>query len=117
MRLSKNNACIQIGLDEFLEFLEEDTLDDLLHTLNQLDEGVPLSQIKADFDGDLLSLEDFDDMMEDEFYALETMTEEEFLRMIESADPELLDEIMMSNEDIKVRNIVRAFSFIESQEK
>lgn len=117
MRLSKNNACIQIGLDEFLEFLEEETLDDLLHTLNQMDEGVPLSELRADFDGDILSFDDFEGMNEEEFYALETMTEEEFLQMIERADPELLDEIMMSNEDIKVRNIVRAFSFIEHQEK
>lgn len=116
MILSKNNACIQMGLDEFLEFLEEETLDDILHTLHQMDEGVSLEQLAGDFDGDILSFDELNEIS-NELYELDSMTEAEFLRILEQADPDLLDEIMMSNEDIKVRDIVRAFSFIADQVK
>jgi hypothetical protein len=123
MKLSKNNACINLSLDEFLEFLEEEALDDVLHLLNQLDQGADLHDIAGDFDGDIIHLSGdnlesiFSEMTDADFYSLDSMTEEEFLQMISDADPELLDEIMLSNEDIKVRDIVKAFSYIEDLDK
>lgn len=119
MKLYKNNACINMSLDEFLEFLEEEALDDVLHLLNKLDEE---GAMYADFDGDVAYLDGGENLesifagMSDEDFYMETMNEDVF-NMIAGASPELLDELLLSNEDIKVREIVKAFSYIEHPEK
>lgn len=119
MRIYKNNASINMSLDEFLEFLEEEALDDLLHMLEQIDEN---GSIHGDFDGDFIHLsgEDFeatlDDIfanMDDDDFIYMSEIDEEMFNALMGADAELLDELLMSNEDIKVRKIVEAFSFID----
>jgi hypothetical protein len=110
MRIYKNNASINMSLDEFLEFLEEETFDNVLSLLEELDEKGSMVQ---DLDPEMN--EYFSGMSEEDFYQIESIGEDMF-NMMAGADPDLLDDLALSNEDIKVRDIVSSFFFIEDMQ-
>lgn len=143
MKIYKNNANITLSLDEFLDLLEEDALEDVFIMLMDLDETGSINPNNLysndvtyeyyyvdseDFDELLNGLGDIDYMFDEEdMYA---MSDEE-LDMVfgvhdsyedfDEIDPDyagemgsLADELLMSNEDLRIRRIVNRFKHILS---
>jgi hypothetical protein len=80
MKIYKNNAGIILSLDEFLEFLEEDALEDLLQMLDDAaDKGAEFEDMLGDFDGDIMSITGED--LEELEHIFANMSDEDFIYM------------------------------------
>lgn len=118
MKIHKNSASVDLTLDDFLGLLEEEALDDILELLTDLDEtGVmnPSNDSKAWEEAFEEAIGNPDDY---EIYYLGELDEEDYDELFSNPDGPLLDELLLqnllfSNEDLKVRRIVDRFHHIE----
>lgn len=124
MKIVKNNASIELSLDDFLDLLEEEALDDVLSLLEDLDNHGSISNKNWEDDFEDEDLDIFDEdffknyMSDSEVYYLGAVTEEEFEELMaeyqDGDDPfeSLFDNLTLSNEDLKVKKIAQRFRHI-----
>lgn len=133
MKIYKNNSKVELELEEFYDLLEEDALDQVIYMVLDLDEtgsinkGPQLPNLLGDEDGDSitrvyysegLEMEELLSMFGDniEYIGMGTMSEEDLDEVFESSgggfinDSTLMDNLLLSNEDLRVRKIVERFS-------
>lgn len=88
MKIYKNNVCVTMDLDEFLDILESDMFDDLLTMINELDDSPSaIEEIYGDYTStndilDELTLEEIEDF----FDAMIDSIEDEYLISAHDAD-------------------------------
>jgi len=139
MKIYKNNASVNLSLDEFLKLLEEDAVEDIIDMVNDLEQTGSVSSgefdnLMGDLDGDVLymgaiNLDDYDgelDYLWDDIIDnpdnYQMISEEDFenlfgkdstLGKVFNSDQEILDNFLLSNEDLKVKRIVERFRHID----
>lgn len=131
MKIYKNDASIELSLEDFLELLEEEALDQIIDMVIDLEAS---GSINGDYDGENIiymgSIDLNDGDIEDLFDFLdsaenfEIMSEEDLDTIFGSGflpneygfldDEDMIDSLMSSNEDLKVRRIVQRFRHIDS---
>lgn len=135
MRIYKGDTGMELTVQAFLDLLEEDALDEAIDMVLELDAAA--SSFEGDFDGDIVflgeinldnydgdltnlfdhiteNIEQYDDMDELDLADLEEIFAETM--MLGSAymtDDELLDNLLLSNEDLRVKRIVERFRHID----
>jgi hypothetical protein len=134
MRIYKGDVGMELTVQSFLDLLEEDALDEAINMVLDLDAA---SSLSGDYDGDLIymgsidldgfdgDLENLFDHITDNIEQYDTMDELDLLDLQEILnsglilgnpfmdDDELLDNILLSNEDLRVKRIVQRFGHID----
>ena len=130
MKIYKGDVGCELTVQAFLDLLEEEALDELIETVLELDAAATMSDLDEDvyfmgavnldqFDGDLSNLFDH---ITDSSEHYETLSEEDFNNIFGAYsamggsftnDDEIYNNLMLSNEDLKVRRIVNRFRHIE----
>lgn len=132
MKIYKNSACVNLELDEFLDLLEEDALDDVIYLVMDLDAtgtAVDDEVMDGDFDGEFhTKIYHIDDgqigdilgFLGDnvEYYPVaDNETLDKIFGVTGSNhgfidDEFLMDNLMLSNEDLLVQRIVNRFGYL-----
>lgn len=133
MRIYKGEVGVDLTVEAFLDILEEDALDEIVDMVMDLEATGSIKEFKGDLDGDIIylgqvNLDDLDndlsalfENMESNMEFYDAFSEEEMVSMFMD-DPyaipyfdleeELMDNFLLSNEDIRVKRIVKRFSHI-----
>ena len=131
MRIYKGEVGVDLTVEAFLDILEEDVLEELIDMVLDLE---ATGSIKSDLDGDIIYLGqvDLDDIegsletlfedMENNMEFYDAYPEDELLNVFANEpydipyfdfEEELMDSLLLSNEDIQVKRIVKRFSHID----
>lgn len=133
MKIYKNNTGVEMKMEDFLNLLEEDALDEIIDMVLDLE---ATGSIKGDFDGEQLysigvmnvndlgldggQMDDLFDYIKDNPDSYEVVSEEDFANLFGGEalgslfmdDEDIIDNLMLSNEDLKVKKIVQRFNHI-----
>lgn len=130
MKIYKGDVGCELTVQAFLDLLEEEALDELIDTVLELEAAGTMGDLDGDvyfmgevsldkFDGDLGNIFDH---ITDSSEHYETLSEEDFNNIFGAYsamgssftnDDEIYNNLMLSNEDLKIRRIVNRFSHIE----
>lgn len=135
MKIYKGDAAVEITMENFLTLLEDDALDDLIDMVLDLEETGSIK--KSDLDGDIVylgtidldDLDEFDgeidglfDHITDGLENYEILSVEDFENLFGKDslfgaafddDEDILDNLLLSNEDLRIKRIVQRFRHIE----
>lgn len=135
MKIYTGDVGMELTVQSFLDLLEEDALDEAINMV--LDLEAASSSLKGDFDGDVVflgsvdlddydgdltnlfdhitgNIEQYDDMDELDLMELqEILSSGLILGNQYMDDDELLDNLLLSNEDLRVKRIVERFRHID----
>ena len=131
MKIYKNNASVELSLEDFLELLEEDALEEIIEMVIDLDEtgsikgeyGDDIQFISVENIGDIKGLFDF---IEDDISYYDTISEEDLAEIFGTgstignmfdSDNNIKDNFVLSNEDLKAKRIVERFGHIDNASK
>lgn len=139
MKIYKGDAGIEITLDAFLELLEEDAIEEIVDMVVSLEAtgsiNGDINSMYGDYDGDMiylgvLDMDEFDgdvgslfDHITNNIEHYEVISEGDLQEFLESAElleageldilEDVMDELLLSNEDLKVKRIVNRFRHID----
>ena len=129
MRIYKGDVGIELTIQAFLDLLEEDALEEAINLVLDMDAA---HSLKEDYGGDFTYIGSFeinDDTLEELFEHIienienyEDVEEVDLLSMDEAkknqtnepllSEEDLLDNLFLSNEDLRVKRIVKRFGHI-----
>ena len=134
MKIYKGDAAVELTLDNFLDLLEDDALEDVINMVLDLE---ATGSIKGkDFDGEIVylgavdmdDLDDYDDIeglfdhITDGLENYEIISVDDFENIFGADsllgaafldDEDILDNLYLSNEDLRIKRIVQRFRHIE----
>lgn len=125
MKIYKGDIGVILNVQAFLDLLEEDAVDEVIQMILDIEEQsalmgfdeaeifhVDMGEIPEDFDADKMfehffnNLESYEVYSENGYGAL--------LGDIFHTEEEVIDNLMLSNEDLRVKRIVQRFRHIDS---
>jgi hypothetical protein len=124
MRIYKGDVGYELTVQSFLDLLEEDALDELINSVLELDANASFA---GDFDGDMIhvvqvDLDEFDgdlsnlfDHITDNIEHYEVISEEDFEEVFGNpflTEEDIMDNLLFSNEDLRLKRIVDRFRHI-----
>jgi hypothetical protein len=124
MRIYKGDVGYELTVQSFLDLLEEDALDELIDSVLELDAHASL---KGDFDGDMIhvvqvDLDEFDgdlsnlfDHITDNIEHYEVISQDDFDEVFGHqflTEEDIMDNLLFSNEDLRLKRIVERFRHI-----
>jgi hypothetical protein len=130
MKIYKGDVSIDLGLKDFLELLEEDALDEIIDLVVDLEQTGSISPNNTGFEAGMYMIDvtDYDGNIEDLFdkfaqnpEAYEITSEEDLSNLfgVESmlgqsfaSDEDIMDNFLLTNEDLKVKRILKRFGHV-----
>lgn len=131
MRIYKGDVGFELTVQSFLDLLEEDALDEIINCVLDLEAEAALH---SDFDGDIVylgevdldnldgdlsglfdhitnNIDHFDVIEEDDYDTI--FGKESALGAMFLDDADILDNFLLSNEDLRIKRIVKRFRHID----
>ena len=126
MKIYKNGAKVELDLDEFLDLLEEDALDDVIHLVMDLDSTGSIKNstqegtYKKIYYSDGMNMEEMLEAIGEDVEHYLLISEETLDKIFGGAgamngfidEERLMDTMLLSNEDLRVRRIVDRFFYL-----
>lgn len=126
MKIYKNGAKVELDLDEFLDLLEEDALDDVIYLVMDLDSTGSIKNstqegtYKKIYYSDGMNMEEMLEAIGEDVEHYSLISEETLDKIFGGAgamngfidEERLMDTMLLSNEDLRVRRIVDRFFYL-----